>query len=70
MTQRHFEAIAAILAGDLALAESEGESAAYRIRGVILSLAEYFASENPRFKRSTFYLACGLTGDGGLGIHE
>lgn len=65
MTQKHFVAIAAILAGQIAVyRHSVREQLA--TREVALSMADYFASENPRFKRDTFYLACGLDKEGFL----
>jgi hypothetical protein len=59
MTRKHFEAIAAVLAGDYASAANAGER--NKVRGIALSLADVFAGTNPRFNRSRFYVAVGLT---------
>lgn len=70
MTQKHFVAIAAIFAGELAVysipTPSGPSLGALAVRGVILSQADYFLRENPRFNRGKFYLACGLTSEGFL----
>lgn len=71
MTQKHFKAIAAIFAGDLACAlsydiDSPRRGEVHRVRGLILSMADYFLSVNERFNRGLFYTACGLTADGFL----
>lgn len=59
MTQRDYEAFAAIFAGDLATCGTDGERR--KVRGIILSVADYMAQDNPAFKRDLFYSACGLT---------
>jgi len=58
MTAKDYRAIAAILAGDLATAANEGER--LKVRGIALSLADYFAQTNARFDRTTFYAAVGV----------
>lgn len=58
MTRKHFEAIAAILAGDLATAGNAGER--LKVIGIAYSLADYFLSQNPNFDRDRFYLAVGM----------
>jgi len=62
MTRKHFEDIAAIIAGDLA-SHRNTPIAYYAIRNVALSLADQFRRENPRFDRVRFLKACGLTAD-------
>jgi hypothetical protein len=59
MSKRHFEAIAAVIAGDLA-SHRHNDSAYYAIRNVALSMADLFRRENPRFDRVRFLRACGL----------
>ena len=60
MTRKHFQAIAAIIAGDFACANAEGKLTLFR---ATLSLADYFVSVNPRFDRVKFYKACGFSVD-------
>lgn len=50
MTKRHFEAIAAILR----------DYPPAKVMSIGLRLADYFASENPRFDRERFLTACGF----------
>ncbi len=69
MTRKHFEAIAAAMAQELELHSPHSPRMLNRrlgVRGCIHSLADYFASENPRFDRRRFFLAAGLTHDGFL----
>ena len=54
MTSQHFIGIAAILAGDFAVANEHGKQVLFC---TTLSLADYFQSVNPRFNRSKFYEA-------------
>lgn len=56
MTKKHYEAIAAII---LQVGGRYNDSL---IRKDILAsvLADYFASENPRFDRARFLAACGI----------
>lgn len=58
MTKQHFEAIAEILAGDMACSTTEAE--VLRVRGITLSLADYFKKVNPDFDRAKFYAAVGV----------
>lgn len=58
MSRRDFEAIALILAGDLASAGTP--SAAQKVIGITHSLADYFLKANPRFDRARFYKAVGI----------
>ena len=57
MSRKHFEAIAAILAAEYAIAP---ESAKLTLRNLIMSLADNFKQENPRFNRERFYVAAGI----------
>lgn len=59
MTKRHFESIARILKNARGTAIDSGE-APMQVSDVALSLADYFANENPRFDRAQFLTACGL----------
>lgn len=52
MTKKHFEAIAQILRSN----HSPGQSS----QAVATAMADYFASENPRFNRAQFLTACGF----------
>jgi hypothetical protein len=52
MTQKHFIAIARILAGDFQTAALEERM---KVWTITLSLADYFAGDNPRFDRDLFY---------------
>ena len=58
MNGSNYVAIAQILAGDLATSTTEAER--LKVRGITLSLADYFAREDPRFARDRFYDAAGL----------
>lgn len=58
MTKKHFVAIAAILAGDYATAANDAER--NKVRGITLSLADYFYSVNNNFQRERFYAAVGI----------
>lgn len=58
MNGSNYRAIAEILAGDLATSANEGER--LKVRGITLSLADYFARENQRFVRDRFYAAVGI----------
>lgn len=58
MTKKHFEVVAAILRNTYT-DESEGERV---IRDIANDLADYFASENPNFKREHFLAAANAKG--------
>lgn len=58
MTRKHFEAVAAILAGDLATCGTDAER--IKVRGIAYSLADYFQSVNANFDRDRFYSAVGM----------
>ena len=60
MTRKDYERFAAMLAGELALARFADDDRDYRVRNIILSTADIFAQDNPRFDRDRFYQACGL----------
>lgn len=59
MTRKHFEEIAAILAGDLATSTSPAEIR--KVMGITYSLADFCYRQNPRFDRDRFYTAVGIT---------
>ena len=58
MSRKHFEAVAAILAGERALATTAAERR--RIDNIARSLADVFKRDNGRFDRQRFYNACGV----------
>lgn len=60
MTNRHFIAIAAVLAGDYAVANTAGK---YIVRNITFSLADVFDRDNDLFNRAAFYQA--VFGDAG-----
>ena len=68
MTKKHYEAIARILADVLEHEQDDFDPQAhgvnfttyYYIQDVARQLAEYFASDNPRFDRARFLSACGV----------
>ena len=55
MTKKHFEAIAAIFASRPYTPHMD------EVKVIIFDLADYFEGENPRFDRTAFLAACGLT---------
>lgn len=57
MTKKHFEAIAASIAREVA---ASPESHKHTIRMVASALAVEFASINPRFDRERFMVACNV----------
>lgn len=62
MTKKHFEAFAALLAGELAIARSQrSQKTIDAVKNIIRSTGDIFAQANPRFDRERFYAACGLT---------
>jgi hypothetical protein len=60
MTTRNYQAIAAILAGELAT-HRHNELASRVVVNIAYSMADYFARTNPRFDRAKFYRAVGVT---------
>lgn len=58
MTRKHFEEIAAILAGDLATCTSMDQRV--KVTGIAYSLADFCYRQNPRFDRDRFYTAVGI----------
>jgi hypothetical protein len=57
-SQRTFQAVADVLAGELATAANPQERRL--VRNITLSLADVFAQQNRRFDRQRFYDAVGL----------
>lgn len=57
MYKKHYINVAMILRAEREFADSERD-----IDGVIFALAAYFARENPRFERETFYAVANLKG--------
>lgn len=62
MSRKHYERVAAILAGEMALTRDVPTSREI-VRRTALSLADVFAQDNPRFDRTRFYTASGVTED-------
>lgn len=67
MTKHHFEAVAAILRGqmDEINDEQSGRTQLDMVSAVAdtaLALADYFRRENPRFDTHHFLTACGIDG--------
>lgn len=59
MTARNYNAVADILAGELAV-HRHNELATQVVRNITYSLADYYARTNPRFDRAHFYAAVGI----------
>lgn len=65
MSKKNYDAIAAMLNGELQMAKSRSdEQFVYTVRGIVLSLADIMVADNPHFKRVLFYNACGLDENG------
>lgn len=64
MSRKDYEKVAAIFAGDFATCATSAER--YKVRGLMLSLADVFQSDNPRFDRARFYAACAIPPYGNL----
>lgn len=62
MTKRNFEAIAAIIAGDMSVYR-DNPAKREAVRCLALSLCQYFRSQNPNFHQVKFLTACGFTAD-------
>lgn len=67
MTREDYRAFAAILAAERSMARhnlandgTEGEPKLRVTRNIVLSMADVFAADNPRFDRAHFYAACGV----------
>lgn len=63
MTKKHYIAIAAIIAaGEPLHGKDEKETKALQAYREIIAgeLADYFATDNPRFNRTRFLQACGI----------
>lgn len=58
MSRKHFVAVAAILAGERALATTAAERRS--IDNIARLLADVFKRDNGRFDRQRFYDACGV----------
>lgn len=58
MSQKVYQQTADILAGELALADSEDKRLV--IRNLMFSLADMFKQDNDRFDRDRFYQAVGM----------
>ncbi len=54
MSRKDYNAIANVLAGDFATATLSQRE---KVRAIVLSLADVFAKDNPRFQRDRFYAA-------------
>jgi len=57
MTRKNFDAIANMLAGELACSTPAER---WRVECIALSLADICAKDNPRFDRDKFYTTAGL----------
>ena len=61
MTKKHYEAIAAILEKYRNAPLYEADYSDYRTaEHIAAELADYFATDNPRFDRARFWQACGI----------
>ncbi len=58
MSRKHYIAVAAILAGERALATTDAERR--NVDNIARSLADVFKRDNGRFDRQRFYDACGM----------
>lgn len=59
MSRKHYIKFAAILAGDYATCETDGERR--KVVGIALSMSDVFKQDNPNFDRTRFLAACNLT---------
>lgn len=60
MTRKHYVAVAAILAGERALATTDEQRR--MTDNIARSIADVFKRDNGRFDRERFYAACGMDG--------
>ena len=65
MTKKHYVAIANIIRLNLRSAgnhtrKEHREIEAYADTSTAMQLADYFATDNPKFNRDTFLTACGI----------
>lgn len=61
MSRKDYEAIAAIIAGDIASKRDAcNVDVEDVLRNVARSMADHFARDNARFDRQRFYAACGI----------
>lgn len=58
MSRKHYREVAAVLAGDLATCETDGERR--KVAKIACSLSDVFKRDNGNFDRQRFYTACGL----------
>ncbi len=65
MTKQDYIRFSGMFAGELALRKRDWAKSML-VRGIILSTADIFAQDNPRFDRERFYVASGLTKEGAL----
>lgn len=63
MNKTHYEKVAALLAGELALARTSACPAQTQrvVTNIAYSLADIFASDNRLFDRDRFYQSIGMT---------
>lgn len=64
MTRKDYVKFAALFAGELACAKTNGSAVRtvrlIQLRSLVLSAADIFAHDNVRFNRGKFYKACGM----------
>ena len=68
MTRKDYMKFADLFGGELACHKYSPQNVQLEIRAIILSTADIFRHDNIRFNREKFYLACGLTKNGGLNL--
>lgn len=65
MSRKDYQKFAALFAGEMAVAASRYEPILEEIRtlqNLVMSTADIFAQDNPRFNREKFYDASGMNG--------
>lgn len=60
MSKKDYTKFAALFAGEISMARQMGLSSVTTVKNIILSTADIFAQDNPRFDRERFYAASGL----------
>lgn len=65
MTRKDYVKFAALFNGEMTLRQQDWAKRML-IRGMVLSTADIFAQDNPRFDRERFYVASGLSVNGEL----
>jgi hypothetical protein len=63
MTRKHYVALAAVIAGEVATATDQRQ--VRTSSNIARSIADVAMQDNPFFDRVKFYLACGLDNTGG-----